>query len=170
MKLWFLWLFSLLSVFLMIFALNFHWYCSGYLAPEYGYLAPEYAMRGHLTEKTDVFAFGVVALEIISFLNWLSYIFFLLHSLLSIMEWLHYQLPSLSIFLSSFLAQQAWNLREQDREIELVDSELSEFDEAEVRRIIGVAFLCTQTSPTIRPSMSRVVTMLSGNSDLGTEI
>ncbi|OMO49822.1 hypothetical protein COLO4_38356 [Corchorus olitorius] len=26
----------------------------------------EYAMRGHLTEKTDVFAFGVVALEIVS--------------------------------------------------------------------------------------------------------
>ncbi|MFS7984998.1 putative protein kinase RLK-Pelle-DLSV family [Helianthus anomalus] len=31
-----------------------------------GYLAPEYAMRGHLTEKADVFGFGVVALEIIS--------------------------------------------------------------------------------------------------------
>ena len=31
-----------------------------------GYLAPEYAMRGHLTEKTDVFAFGVVALEIVT--------------------------------------------------------------------------------------------------------
>uniref|UniRef100_A0A7N2LJJ4 Serine-threonine/tyrosine-protein kinase catalytic domain-containing protein n=1 Tax=Quercus lobata TaxID=97700 RepID=A0A7N2LJJ4_QUELO len=31
-----------------------------------GYLAPEYAMRRHLTEKVDVFGFGVVALEIIS--------------------------------------------------------------------------------------------------------
>uniref|UniRef100_A0A7N2LJM3 non-specific serine/threonine protein kinase n=1 Tax=Quercus lobata TaxID=97700 RepID=A0A7N2LJM3_QUELO len=31
-----------------------------------GYLAPEYAMRGHLTEKADVFAFGVVALELVS--------------------------------------------------------------------------------------------------------
>lgn len=31
-----------------------------------GYLAPEYAMRGHLTEKTDVYAFGVVALELVS--------------------------------------------------------------------------------------------------------
>lgn len=31
-----------------------------------GYLAPEYAMRGHLTEKVDVFAFGVVALELVS--------------------------------------------------------------------------------------------------------
>ena len=31
-----------------------------------GYLAPEYAMWGHLTEKTDVFAFGVVALEVVA--------------------------------------------------------------------------------------------------------
>ncbi|RWW85238.1 hypothetical protein BHE74_00006113 [Ensete ventricosum] len=31
-----------------------------------GYLAPEYAMRGHLTEKADVFAFGVVVLEVLS--------------------------------------------------------------------------------------------------------
>ncbi|GKV09624.1 hypothetical protein SLEP1_g21096 [Rubroshorea leprosula] len=31
-----------------------------------GYLAPEYAMCGHLTEKADVFGFGVVALEILS--------------------------------------------------------------------------------------------------------
>ncbi|GLU14096.1 hypothetical protein SLE2022_306850 [Rubroshorea leprosula] len=31
-----------------------------------GYLAPEYAMRDHLTEKADVFGFGVVALEILS--------------------------------------------------------------------------------------------------------
>uniref|UniRef100_A0A803LSR5 non-specific serine/threonine protein kinase n=1 Tax=Chenopodium quinoa TaxID=63459 RepID=A0A803LSR5_CHEQI len=31
-----------------------------------GYLAPEYAMCGHLTEKVDVFAFGGVALEIVS--------------------------------------------------------------------------------------------------------
>ncbi|KAK7831745.1 putative lrr receptor-like serine/threonine-protein kinase, partial [Quercus suber] len=31
-----------------------------------GYLALEYAMRGHLTERADVFGFGVVALEILS--------------------------------------------------------------------------------------------------------
>jgi len=31
-----------------------------------GYLAPEYATRGQLTDKVDVFSFGVVALEVIS--------------------------------------------------------------------------------------------------------
>jgi len=36
------------------------------VAGTFGYLAPEYAMRGHMTEKVDVFAFGVVMLEIIA--------------------------------------------------------------------------------------------------------
>ncbi|CAK9866650.1 unnamed protein product, partial [Sphagnum jensenii] len=31
-----------------------------------GYLAPEYVTRGRLTDKVDVFSFGVVALEVIS--------------------------------------------------------------------------------------------------------
>ena len=31
-----------------------------------GYLAPQYALRGHLTEKVNVFIFGVVALEVVS--------------------------------------------------------------------------------------------------------
>lgn len=29
-------------------------------------MAPEYAMRGQLTEKADVFSFGVVVLEVVS--------------------------------------------------------------------------------------------------------
>lgn len=31
-----------------------------------GYMAPEYAMRGYLTDKVDVYSFGIVLLEIVS--------------------------------------------------------------------------------------------------------
>lgn len=61
---------------------------------------------------------------------------------------------------------QAWTLHENDKEIELVDPTLHEFDANEVRRIIGIALLCTQASPSLRPAMSRVVAMLSGDIDV----
>ncbi|GJZ64571.1 probable LRR receptor-like serine/threonine-protein kinase [Tanacetum coccineum] len=111
-----------------------------------GYLAPEYAMRGHLTEKADVFGFGVVALEIIS------------------------GRPNCDSSLDDekiYLLEWAWNLHEANNEFELVDEELSEFDENEVRRVMKVALLCTQTSPMQRPSMSRVIAMLSGDIPTG---
>ncbi|KAI8553182.1 hypothetical protein RHMOL_Rhmol06G0324100 [Rhododendron molle] len=109
---------------------------------KFGYLAPEYAMRGHLTEKADVFGFGVVALEIVS--GRLNSDSNLEKEKIYLLEW-------------------AWHLHENDCEVELVDANLLEFDEEEVKRVIGVALLCTQTSPQLRPSMSRVVAMLSGD-------
>ncbi|KAL6998939.1 hypothetical protein U1Q18_000106, partial [Sarracenia purpurea var. burkii] len=57
----------------------------------------------------------------------------------------------------------AWHLHENNSEVELVDANLTEFNKDEVKRVIGVALLCTQTSPQLRPSMSRVVAMLSGD-------
>ncbi|KAI8010781.1 putative LRR receptor-like serine/threonine-protein kinase [Camellia lanceoleosa] len=107
-----------------------------------GYLAPEYAMRGHLTEKADVFGFGVVALEIVS--GRLNSDSSLEDDKIYLLEW-------------------AWNLHENNHEVELVDANLSEFNEEEVKRVIGISLLCTQTSPSLRPSMSRVVAMLSGD-------
>ncbi|KAH7528139.1 hypothetical protein FEM48_Zijuj05G0040000 [Ziziphus jujuba var. spinosa] len=64
----------------------------------------------------------------------------------------------------------AWNLYEENRENELVDSSLSTFNKEEVKRIIGVALWCTQTSPSFRPSMSRVVAILSGDAEVSTEL
>ena len=37
-----------------------------YFCFDRGYMAPEYLVHGHLTEKVDVYAFGVLVLEIIS--------------------------------------------------------------------------------------------------------
>ncbi|XP_047941558.1 probable LRR receptor-like serine/threonine-protein kinase At1g56140 isoform X1 [Salvia hispanica] len=107
-----------------------------------GYLAPEYAMRGHLTEKADVFSFGVVALEIVS--GRLNSDTSLENERMYLLEW-------------------AWNLHENGKEIELVDPTLQEYEVDEVKRIIDIALLCTQASPGLRPMMSRVVAMLAGD-------
>ncbi|KAK7847658.1 putative lrr receptor-like serine/threonine-protein kinase [Quercus suber] len=114
---------------------------------KFGYLAPEYAMRGHLTEKTDVFAFGIVALEMVSGRRNSD--------------------PSLEEE-KMYLLEWAWQLHEDKREVDLVDVKLSEFNEEEVKRVIRVSFLCTQSSPTLRPSMSRVVAMLLGDIEVST--
>ncbi|KFK35534.1 hypothetical protein AALP_AA4G003100 [Arabis alpina] len=107
-----------------------------------GYLAPEYAMRGHLTEKIDVYAFGVVVLELVS------------------------GRPNSDENLEDekrYLLEWAWNLHEKSREVELIDRELTDFNMEQVKRMIGIALLCTQTSHGLRPPMSRVVAMLSGD-------
>ncbi|XP_058071797.1 probable LRR receptor-like serine/threonine-protein kinase At1g56140 [Magnolia sinica] len=107
-----------------------------------GYLAPEYAMLGHLTEKADVFGFGVVALEILS--GRMNSDTTLDQHKIYLLDW-------------------AWNLREANRPLDLMDQRLSEFDEEAALRMIRVALLCTQTSPVLRPPMSRVVAMLVGD-------
>ncbi|XP_023645934.1 probable LRR receptor-like serine/threonine-protein kinase At1g56140 isoform X2 [Capsella rubella] len=107
-----------------------------------GYLAPEYAMRGHLTEKTDVYAFGVVALELTSGRK------------ISDVR------PDDE---NNYLLEWAWNLHEKSREVEIIDHELTECNMVEVKRMIRVALLCTQTSHVSRPPMSKVVAMLSGD-------
>ncbi|XP_059069790.1 probable LRR receptor-like serine/threonine-protein kinase At1g56140 isoform X1 [Cryptomeria japonica] len=108
-----------------------------------GYLAPEYALRGHLTEKADVFSFGVVALEVVSGRSNTET-----------------TLPRESVYLLEW----AWQLHEKERLLELMDPQLRPtYIEEEVLRVIGVALLCTQASPAMRPSMSRVVAMLTSD-------
>ncbi|XP_044495501.1 probable LRR receptor-like serine/threonine-protein kinase At1g56140 [Mangifera indica] len=112
-----------------------------------GYLAPEYAMRGHLTEKADVFSFGVVALEIVS--GRANSDTSLDREQIYLLEW-------------------AWSLHESNQSLALIDPRLTEFNEIEALRVIRVALLCTQASPILRPPMSRVVSMLSGDVDVET--
>ncbi|GMY33351.1 probable LRR receptor-like serine/threonine-protein kinase At1g56140 isoform X3 [Fagus crenata] len=75
------------------------------------------------------------------------------------------------VFICSCIAllqSLAWQLHENNHEVDLVDSNLSEFNEEEVQRVIGVSLLCIQAPPILRPSMSRVVAMLLGDIELST--
>lgn len=56
---------------------------------------------------------------------------------------------------------QTWKLREEERLLEIVDPELTEYPTDEVTRFIKVALFCTQAAAKRRPNMKQVVEMLS---------
>ncbi|KAK4278119.1 hypothetical protein QN277_016010 [Acacia crassicarpa] len=106
-----------------------------------GYTAPEYAMHGQLSEKADTYSYGVVVLEIIS----------------------GQKSGELKVNNESeLLLQKAWKLYERGMHIEFVDKNLdpNEYDAEEVKKIIEIGLLCTQSSPATRPTMSEIVVML----------
>ncbi|KAF5740336.1 cysteine-rich receptor-like protein kinase 2 isoform X3 [Tripterygium wilfordii] len=106
-----------------------------------GYTAPEYAIHGQLSEKVDTYSFGIVVLEIISGLK----------------SGEMTQDPE-----AEFLLKLAWKLYESDRHLELVDDNVdpNEYNGEEVKKIIELALMCTQSLATSRPTMSEVVGML----------
>ncbi|KAI9083769.1 hypothetical protein K1719_034237 [Acacia pycnantha] len=105
-----------------------------------GYLAPEYALLGQLTKKADVYSFGVLLLEVISGRSSSKAAFG--DKLLVLVEW-------------------TWKLKEENRLLDIVDPELTSYDETEVVRFIKVALFCTQAAAHHRPTMKQVVEMLS---------
>ncbi|PWA64195.1 serine/threonine/dual specificity protein kinase, catalytic domain-containing protein [Artemisia annua] len=112
------------------------------VAGTYGYMAPEYALRGYLTDKADVYSYGIVLLEIVS------------------------GMPNVSDRAKEnhfVLLDRAVDLNNTGNIMELVDSRLnSEYDLQEMMVVINLALLCTTISPTDRPTMSSVVSMLEG--------
>ncbi|GKV25066.1 hypothetical protein SLEP1_g34563 [Rubroshorea leprosula] len=112
------------------------------IAGTIGYMAPEYAMRGYLTNKADVYSFGVVALEIVSGKSNTNY------------------RPTEEFV---YLLDWAYVLQERGSLLELADPNLgSEYSSEEAMMMLNVALLCTNASPTLRPTMSQVVSMLEG--------
>ncbi|CAO2833295.1 unnamed protein product [Amaranthus hypochondriacus] len=112
------------------------------IAGTIGYMAPEYAMRGYLTDKADVYSFGVVVLEIVSGTSNTSY------------------RPKEEFV---YLLDWAYVLQEQGNLLELVDPSLgSSYSKDEASRFLAIALLCTNPSPSLRPSMSSVIGMIEG--------
>nr|XP_018680018.1 PREDICTED: probable receptor-like serine/threonine-protein kinase At5g57670 isoform X1 [Musa acuminata subsp. malaccensis] len=104
----------------------------------FGCLAPEYFMHGIVHEKTDVFAFGVFLLEIISGRKPVD------GSHNSLLSWAKPYLRDGTV--------QA-----------LVDARLGdEYDIDQLRKLTFAASLCIRTTPTQRPSMTEALDILEG--------
>lgn len=107
-------------------------------------MAPEYAMRGHLTDKVDVYSFGIVALEIV-------------HGRSNKIN------QSASNYNTPYVIDWVTILREQNNLLELVDPRLgSDYNREEALTMLHVVILCTSPDPSDRPLMSEVVKMLEG--------
>ncbi|XP_038711033.1 uncharacterized protein LOC120005473 [Tripterygium wilfordii] len=106
----------------------------------YGYISPKYAMGGHISEKSDVFSFGVLLLEIISGRKNTSF---------------YHDEQSLSLL--GF----AWKLWNESNILALVDPSVGDsHNEVEIVRCIHVGLLCVQEFVIDRPTMSTVLSML----------
>ncbi|CAL5410046.1 unnamed protein product [Camellia sinensis] len=111
-----------------------------------GYMAPEYALWGYLTNKADVYSFGIVALEIAAGKDNMK--FRPSDKYVCLLDWC----PCFAT---------------KGRLMELVVPKLGpDFDKEEAIKMIKIALLCTNPSPAIRPAMSAVVSMLEGHLDI----
>ncbi|PPS01506.1 hypothetical protein GOBAR_AA19158 [Gossypium barbadense] len=124
-----------------------------------GYMAPEYLVRGQLTEKADVYGFGVLVLEIATgrknsvFSEGSSSILY------SNMD---------RGALNTVLFNQVWKQYKADHITQSIDPGLEgKFEEREASTALLVGLLCTQPSVAIRPSMHDVLHMLTNaNSEI----
>ncbi|XP_047332195.1 cysteine-rich receptor-like protein kinase 43 [Impatiens glandulifera] len=106
-----------------------------------GYMAPEYQMNGCLTMKVDVFSFGVVVLELLCGQKNTS--FNMDPKYQNLIEWVY-------------------KTYKKGKALEVVDPMLAETADADqVVHCILIGLLCVQADPHKRPTMNRVVVMLS---------
>ena len=105
----------------------------------FGYLAPEYFMHGIVDEKTDVFAFGVLLLELITGRRAVDS-----DSRQSLVIW-------------------AKPLLDSNNVKELTDPRLEEnYDPIEMKRTMATASLCVHHSTSKRPFMKQAARLLKG--------
>ncbi|XP_027122878.2 G-type lectin S-receptor-like serine/threonine-protein kinase At4g03230 isoform X3 [Coffea arabica] len=110
----------------------------------YGYMSPEYAMDGIFSEKSDVFSFGVMILEIITGKKNTAF---------------HDSDRHLN------LIGHVWDLWLEGSLSDITDSSLNEaVPKPEALKCVQVGLLCVQEKAADRPTMSEVVSMLFNES------
>ncbi|XP_074267399.1 cysteine-rich receptor-like protein kinase 25 [Silene latifolia] len=108
----------------------------------YGYMPPEYAIEGRFSEKSDVFSFGVLLLEIITGKK---------------TRWF----DESSLSLLGYVWKQ-WN---EDNDISVIDPIIAyQGFEAEISKCIHVGLLCVQEYAQDRPDISDVIVKLGATS------
>ncbi|KAJ9670111.1 hypothetical protein PVL29_026578 [Vitis rotundifolia] len=108
-----------------------------------GHIAPEYLSTGKSSEKTDVFGFGILLLELVTGQRAIDF--------------------SRGEGDDVFLLDHVKKLERKKRLDAIVDRNLNRnYDIQEVEMMIQVAVLCAQSLPDDRPAMSEVVRMLEG--------
>ncbi|XP_018490589.1 somatic embryogenesis receptor kinase 4-like isoform X2 [Raphanus sativus] len=109
-----------------------------------GHIAPEYLSTGKSSEKTDVFGYGVMLLELITGQK-------------------AFDLARLANDDDIMLLDWVKEVLKEKKFESIVDVELEgKYVEKEVEQLIKMALLCTQSSSLERPKMSEVVRMLEG--------
>ncbi|KAK1310382.1 putative L-type lectin-domain containing receptor kinase S.7 [Acorus calamus] len=108
-----------------------------------GYLAPEYLQYGKATEKTDVFSFGVVCLEVATGRRPIDKEGPQSNATVNLVDWV-------------------WGLRSKERLIEAIDPRLGgKFNAGEAMRLLLVGLSCASPDCGERPSMRRVLQILN---------
>lgn len=111
-----------------------------------GYLAPEYLITGRATDKTDVFSYGAVALEVATGRR-----------------------PIENDFngRGGNLVEWVWSLHREGRVMDAADPRLrKEYEEDVMARVLLVGLACSHPDPMVRPSARGVVQMLVGDAEV----
>ncbi|THU48713.1 hypothetical protein C4D60_Mb06t01910 [Musa balbisiana] len=106
-----------------------------------GHIAPEYLSTGQSSEKTDVYGFGILLLELITGQKTM--------------------ISGNGNVQKGMILDWVKTLHEEERIHEMVDRDLNgSFSAAQLENAVDVVLLCTQSNPSLRPKMSEVVKVL----------
>ncbi|XP_059651511.1 receptor-like serine/threonine-protein kinase At2g45590 [Cornus florida] len=112
------------------------------------YIAPEYGGCGQLSEKCDVYSFGVLLLVLVSGRRPLQVL-----------------ASPMSEFERANLVSWARQLAHNGKLLDLVDPSIQSLDREQALLCITIALQCLQRSPSKRPTMKEIVSMLSGEAE-----
>jgi serine/threonine protein kinase len=116
-----------------------------------GYLAPEWLTNSSITDRTDVYSFGMVLLEIV-------------HGRKNWSEGSWSKPASGTKTTNHYFPMMALKKHEEGSYGELIDPRIEQkVDKEEIEKVIKVALCCLHEEPCFRPSMGAVVAMLEGS-------